>query len=219
MGCLCTEKMMRWSCMIPHTKHLSQILHFQEASMQSRAQRNVRSSSVPFLRQRDSQVHVSPIQLFRKTLCLRHQMAENWACTICGTEDSVQSSTEHRISFSMLELRYSQKRAWKSVRRISDIIVKMRVWSLKHLKKNLIYRRRELTIHLVRVPEGNGVLGVLWLSPWKCSDCLEHRESWFGENGKNYFRLTSFGKHEKTKEAMERFNSIILRYKVNGLRA
>ena len=30
----------------------------------------------------------------------------------------------------------------------------------------------------------------------------------FGENGKNYFRLTSFGKHEKTKEAMERFNSL-----------
>lgn len=30
----------------------------------------------------------------------------------------------------------------------------------------------------------------------------------FGENGKNYFRLTSFGKHEKTKEAMERFNTL-----------
>lgn len=30
----------------------------------------------------------------------------------------------------------------------------------------------------------------------------------FGENGKNYFRLTSFGKHEKTKEAMERFNAL-----------
>ena len=63
--------------MIPHTKHLSQILHFQEASMRSRAQRNVRSSSVPFLRQQDSQVHVSLTQLFRKSLCSRHQMEKH----------------------------------------------------------------------------------------------------------------------------------------------
>ena len=30
----------------------------------------------------------------------------------------------------------------------------------------------------------------------------------FGENGKNYFRLTAFGTHEKTKEAMERFEKL-----------
>ena len=30
----------------------------------------------------------------------------------------------------------------------------------------------------------------------------------FGENGKNYFRLTAFGTHEKTKEAMERFDRL-----------
>lgn len=30
----------------------------------------------------------------------------------------------------------------------------------------------------------------------------------FGENGKNYFRLTSFGTHEKTREAMERFDRL-----------
>ena len=73
-------------------------------------------------------------------------------------------------------------------------------------------------------------------SPYIWFECPKGMESWeffdyllenaqvvgtpgagFGENGKNYFRLTSFGKHEKTKEAMERF--IILRYKVNGLRA
>ena len=30
----------------------------------------------------------------------------------------------------------------------------------------------------------------------------------FGENGKNYFRLTSFGKHEKTAEAMKRFDEL-----------
>ena len=30
----------------------------------------------------------------------------------------------------------------------------------------------------------------------------------FGVNGKNHFRLTSFGTHEKTKEAMERFDRL-----------
>lgn len=64
-------------------------------------------------------------------------------------------------------------------------------------------------------------------SPYIWFECPKGMESWeffdyllenaqvvgtpgagFGENGKNYFRLTSFGKHEKTKEAMERFNSL-----------
>ena len=31
----------------------------------------------------------------------------------------------------------------------------------------------------------------------------------FGENGKNYFRLTAFGTHEKTEEAMERFEKLL----------
>ena len=58
-------------------------------------------------------------------------------------------------------------------------------------------------------------------SPYIWFECPKGMESWeffdyllenaqivgtpgagFGENGKNYFRLTSFGKHEKTKEAM-----------------
>lgn len=30
----------------------------------------------------------------------------------------------------------------------------------------------------------------------------------FGENGKNYFRLTAFGQHESTKEAMKRFDQL-----------
>ena len=64
-------------------------------------------------------------------------------------------------------------------------------------------------------------------SPYIWFECPKGMESWeffdyllenaqvvgtpgagFVENGKNYFRLTSFGKHEKTKEAMERFNSL-----------
>ena len=64
-------------------------------------------------------------------------------------------------------------------------------------------------------------------SPYIWFECPKGMESWeffdyllenaqvvgtpgagFGENGKNYFRLTSFGKHEKTKEAMERINSL-----------
>ena len=31
----------------------------------------------------------------------------------------------------------------------------------------------------------------------------------FGVNGKYHFRLTSFGTHEKTKEAMERFEAML----------
>ena len=53
------------------------------------------------------------------------------------------------------------------------------------------------------------------MDSWTCFDyLLENIQvvgtpgAGFGENGKNYFRLTSFGKHEKTKEAMERFNAL-----------
>ena len=35
----------------------------------------------------------------------------------------------------------------------------------------------------------------------------------FGENGKNFFRLTSFGSYEKTVEAMERFRDMLARMK------
>ena len=64
-------------------------------------------------------------------------------------------------------------------------------------------------------------------SPYIWFECPKGMESWeffdyllenaqivgtpgagFGENGKNDFRLTSFGKHEKKKEAMERFNAL-----------
>ena len=31
----------------------------------------------------------------------------------------------------------------------------------------------------------------------------------FGENGKGYFRLTSFGSYEKTKEAVERMKALL----------
>jgi LL-diaminopimelate aminotransferase len=64
-------------------------------------------------------------------------------------------------------------------------------------------------------------------SPYIWFKCPKEMESWeffdyllenaqivgtpgagFGENGKNYFRLTSFGKHEKTAEAMKRFDEL-----------
>ena len=64
-------------------------------------------------------------------------------------------------------------------------------------------------------------------SPYIWFECPKGMESWeffdyllenaqivgtpgagFGENGKNYFRLTSFGKHEKTAEAMKRFDEL-----------
>lgn len=64
-------------------------------------------------------------------------------------------------------------------------------------------------------------------SPYIWFECPDGMESWtffdyllnniqvvgtpgagFGENGKNYFRLTSFGNHENTAEAMKRFDSL-----------
>lgn len=64
-------------------------------------------------------------------------------------------------------------------------------------------------------------------SPYIWFECPKGMESWeffdyllenaqivgtpgvgFGENGKNFFRLTSFGNHENTKEAMERFDRL-----------
>lgn len=53
------------------------------------------------------------------------------------------------------------------------------------------------------------------MESWEFFDyLLEHAQvvgtpgAGFGENGKNYFRLTAFGTHEKTKEAMERFEAL-----------
>jgi len=53
------------------------------------------------------------------------------------------------------------------------------------------------------------------MESWECFDyLLEHIQvvgtpgAGFGENGKNFFRLTSFGSYEKTIEAMERFQKL-----------
>ena len=53
------------------------------------------------------------------------------------------------------------------------------------------------------------------MESWECFDyLLENIQvvgtpgAGFGENGKNYFRLTSFGTYEKTAEAMERFKEL-----------
>lgn len=56
------------------------------------------------------------------------------------------------------------------------------------------------------------------MDSWSCFDyLLEHIQvvgtpgAGFGENGKNYFRLTAFGTYEKTAEAMERFKKLFSR--------
>lgn len=53
------------------------------------------------------------------------------------------------------------------------------------------------------------------MDSWSCFDyLLENIQvvgtpgAGFGENGKNFFRLTSFGNYEKTVEAMERFEKL-----------
>jgi len=53
------------------------------------------------------------------------------------------------------------------------------------------------------------------MDSWTCFDyLLENIQvvgtpgAGFGENGANFFRLTSFGNYEKTVEAMERFTKL-----------
>ena len=53
------------------------------------------------------------------------------------------------------------------------------------------------------------------MESWECFDYLLQNiqvvgtpGAGFGENGRNYFRLTSFGSYEKTVEAMQRFESL-----------
>ena len=53
------------------------------------------------------------------------------------------------------------------------------------------------------------------MESWECFDyLLENIQvvgtpgAGFGENGKNYFRLTSFGTYENTSEAMKRFEEL-----------
>ena len=98
---------------------------------------------------------------------------------------------------------------------------------MKECQENIGYYRE--TAHMIdETLEKKGISftgGVN--SPYIWFECPKGMESWeffdyllenaqivgtpgagFGENGKNYFRLTSFGKHEKTKEAMERFNTL-----------
>lgn len=98
---------------------------------------------------------------------------------------------------------------------------------MKECQENIGYYRENArmiaeTLEKKRISFTGGVN-----SPYIWFECPKGMESWeffdyllenaqvvgtpgagFGENGKNYFRLTSFGKHEKTKEAMERFNSL-----------
>ena len=49
------------------------------------------------------------------------------------------------------------------------------------------------------------------MDAWECFDYLLNEiqvGAGFGENGKNFFRLTSFGNYENTVEAMKRFKSL-----------
>ena len=98
---------------------------------------------------------------------------------------------------------------------------------MKECQENIGYYRENARM-IAETLEKKGISFTGGLnSPYIWFECPKGMESWeffdyllenaqvvgtpgagFGENGKNYFRLTSFGKHEKTKEAMERFNSL-----------
>ena len=98
---------------------------------------------------------------------------------------------------------------------------------IKECQENLNYYKKNAKVIAdalteLQIPFYGGIH-----SPYIWFECPKGMESWeffdyllenaqivgtpgagFGENGKNYFRLTSFGKHEKTAEAMKRFDEL-----------
>ena len=99
---------------------------------------------------------------------------------------------------------------------------------LRQIRDNLNYYRRNAEVISTALDE----LGIYYTggknSPYIWMECPDGMGSWqffdyllqnaavvgtpgegFGENGKGYFRLTSFGSYEKTKEAVERLQSLL----------
>lgn len=99
---------------------------------------------------------------------------------------------------------------------------------LRQIRDNLNYYRRNAEVISTALDE----LGIYYTggknSPYIWMECPDGMGSWrffdyllqnaavvgtpgegFGENGKGYFRLTSFGSYEKTKEAVERLRSLL----------
>ena len=98
---------------------------------------------------------------------------------------------------------------------------------IKECQENINYYKRNAKV----IADTMTKLGIRFFgginSPYIWVECPNGMESWecfdyllkniqvvgtpgagFGENGKNYFRLTSFGNYEKTVEAMERFEKL-----------
>ena len=98
---------------------------------------------------------------------------------------------------------------------------------IKECQENINYYKRNAKV----IADTMTKLGICFFgginSPYIWFECPNGMESWecfdyllqniqvvgtpgagFGENGKNYFRLTSFGNYEKTVEAMERFEKL-----------
>ena len=99
---------------------------------------------------------------------------------------------------------------------------------LRQIQKNLDYYRRNAQV----ISSALDALGIYYTggknSPYIWLECPNGMGSWeffdhllqnaavvgtpgegFGSNGKGYFRLTSFGSYEKTKEAVERLQAIL----------
>ncbi len=98
---------------------------------------------------------------------------------------------------------------------------------LKSCNENLDYYKRNArviadTMKALNIPFTGGINSpYIWfecpngMESWECFDYMLNNiqvvgtpGAGFGENGKNYFRLTSFGSYESTVEAMERFKKL-----------
>ena len=97
----------------------------------------------------------------------------------------------------------------------------------KECEENLSYYKKNAkviadTLRDLHIPFYGGIHSpYIWfecprgMDSWECFDYLLQEiqvvgtpGAGFGENGRNYFRLTSFGTYEKTVEAMNRFRSL-----------
>lgn len=98
---------------------------------------------------------------------------------------------------------------------------------LKECRENLLYYKRNAqimaeTMEELHIPFYGGIHSpYIWfecpdgMDSWECFDYLLEKiqvvgtpGAGFGENGKKYFRLTSFGTYENTIEAMKRFKKL-----------
>ena len=173
-------------------------------------QNSARLSSVHFPKQRDLPEPDVDIPSFPRNWYLQRPQEKRCRSMLCGTDVSAQNTM-------VLPILYRKRQRQCSVRKAS--VSAGRIW-------NTIGRMREsLRIHFQTlvsgfmegyIPRMSGLNARRTWIPGRFFDYLLQEiqvvgtpGAGFGENGKHYFRLTSFGTYENTAEAMKRFRNLL----------